>query len=88
MNEINLDETTAIVLADQAWHPGIIGIIASKIVEEFNRPTVMIAIAEDIGHGSARSIPSFHLLEALEYCKASCFLWEVMHRLRAQDTPG
>ena len=69
MNEINLDETTAIVLADQAWHPGIIGIIASKIVEEFNRPTVMIAIAEDIGHGSARSIPSFHLLEALEYCK-------------------
>ncbi|HHT9146529.1 MAG: single-stranded-DNA-specific exonuclease RecJ [Candidatus Brocadiaceae bacterium] len=69
MNEINLDETAAIVLADQAWHPGIIGIIASKIVEEFNRPTVMIAIAEDIGHGSARSIPSFHLLEALEYCK-------------------
>ncbi len=70
MNEINLDETTAIVLADQAWHPGIIGIIASKIVEEFNRPTVMIAIAEDIGHGSARSIPSFHILEALEYCKS------------------
>ncbi|MBM4065501.1 MAG: single-stranded-DNA-specific exonuclease RecJ [Planctomycetes bacterium] len=69
LNEINLDETTAIVLADQAWHPGIIGIIASKIVEEFNRPTVMIAIAEDIGHGSARSIPSFHILEALEYCK-------------------
>ncbi|OHC07947.1 MAG: single-stranded-DNA-specific exonuclease RecJ, partial [Planctomycetes bacterium RIFOXYD2_FULL_41_16] len=71
MNEINLDETTAIVLADQAWHPGIIGIIASKIVEEFNRPTVMIAIAEDIGHGSARSIPSFHILEALEYCKST-----------------
>jgi len=70
MSEINLDETTAIVLADQAWHPGIIGIIASKIVEEFNRPTVMIAIAEDIGHGSARSIPSFHILEALEYCKS------------------
>ena len=71
MSEINLDETTAIVLADQAWHPGIIGIIASKIVEEFNRPTVMIAIAADIGHGSARSIPSFHILEALEYCKST-----------------
>lgn len=71
MNEINLNETTAIVLADQAWHPGIIGIIASKIVEEFNRPTVMIAIAEDMGHGSARSIPSFHILEALEYCKST-----------------
>ncbi|MCF6156109.1 MAG: single-stranded-DNA-specific exonuclease RecJ [Candidatus Brocadia sp.] len=69
IHELNLDETTAIVLADQAWHPGVIGIIASKIVEEFNRPTVMIAVADDIGHGSARSIPSFHILEALESCK-------------------
>ncbi|MBI5307542.1 MAG: single-stranded-DNA-specific exonuclease RecJ, partial [Planctomycetes bacterium] len=70
LNEINLDETTAIVLADQAWHPGVIGIIASKIVEEFNRPTVMIAISETMGHGSARSIPSFHILDALESCKS------------------
>ncbi len=70
VNEINLEETTAIVLADQAWHPGVIGIIAAKIVEEFNRPTVMIAIADEIGRGSARSIPSFHILEALEYCKS------------------
>lgn len=69
LHELNLDETTAIVLADQAWHPGIIGIIASKMVEEFNRPTVMIAVADDIGHGSARSIPSFHILEALESCR-------------------
>lgn len=70
MNEINLEETTAIVLADQAWHPGVVGIIASKIVEEFNRPTVMIAIADAMGHGSARSIPSFHILKALEFCKS------------------
>lgn len=69
LHETNLDETTAIVLADQAWHPGVIGIIASKIVEEFSRPTVMIAVADEIGHGSARSIPSFHILEALESCK-------------------
>ncbi|OQY99357.1 MAG: single-stranded-DNA-specific exonuclease RecJ [Candidatus Brocadia sp. UTAMX2] len=69
LHELNLDETTAIVLADHAWHPGIIGIIASKIVEEFNRPTVMIAVADDIGRGSARSIPSFHILEALESCR-------------------
>ncbi|BBO18414.1 single-stranded-DNA-specific exonuclease RecJ [Candidatus Brocadia pituitae] len=69
LHELNLDETTAIVLADQAWHPGIIGIIASKMVEEFNRPTVMIAVTDDIGHGSARSIPSFHILEALESCR-------------------
>jgi single-stranded-DNA-specific exonuclease len=70
IDEINLDETTAIVLADQTWHPGVVGIIASKIVEEFNRPTVMIAIADDIGHGSARSIPSFHILDALQFCRS------------------
>ncbi|MCF6159290.1 MAG: single-stranded-DNA-specific exonuclease RecJ [wastewater metagenome] len=70
INDIDLDETTAIVLADDAWHPGVVGIIASKIVEEFNRPAVMIAIADDIGHGSARSIPSFHILKALEFCKS------------------
>ncbi|MCF6147928.1 MAG: single-stranded-DNA-specific exonuclease RecJ [Candidatus Kuenenia sp.] len=69
LNEINLDETLAIVLADQEWHPGIVGIIAAKIAEEFNRPAVMIAVADEIGHGSARSIPSFHMLEALECCK-------------------
>ena len=69
VDEINLDETLAIVLADQEWHPGIVGIIASKIAEEFNRPAVMIAVADEIGHGSARSIPSFHMLDALECCK-------------------
>jgi single-stranded-DNA-specific exonuclease len=70
LKEINLDESAVLVLADCAWHPGVIGIIASKIVEEFNRPTVMIAIADEIGHGSARSIPSFHILEALECCRS------------------
>ncbi|MBM4054372.1 MAG: single-stranded-DNA-specific exonuclease RecJ [Planctomycetes bacterium] len=69
LNEINLDETLAIVLADHGWHPGIVGIIAAKIAEEFHRPAVMIAVADEIGHGSARSIPSFHMLEALECCK-------------------
>ena len=88
LNEINLDETTAIVLADQAWHPGVVGIIASKIVEEFNRPTVMIAISEDIGHGSARSIPLFHILDALESCKKqAAFRWWTRAGGRTQDTP-
>ena len=67
--EVNMNETHSIVLADKKWHPGVIGIIASKIVEEFNRPTVMIAIADDLGHGSARSIPAFHILDVLECCK-------------------
>ena len=70
VNEVNLDDAKAIVLANQGWHPGVIGIIASKIVEEFNRPTVMIAITDAVGHGSARSLPSFHILEALECCRS------------------
>jgi len=69
LQEINLDETLAIVLADQTWHPGVVGIIAAKVAEEFNRPAVMIAVSDEIGHGSARSIPSFHMLEALEFCR-------------------
>ncbi|MGH7556546.1 MAG: single-stranded-DNA-specific exonuclease RecJ [Gemmatimonadota bacterium] len=59
----------AIVMAGEGWHPGVIGIVASRVVERFHRPTVLIAIdAEGNGRGSARSVPGFHLLEGLEAC--------------------
>jgi len=59
----------AIVLAGEAWHPGVIGIVASRIVERFHRPTVMISLDGDgAGRGSARSVSGFHLLEALTAC--------------------
>ncbi|HUF89163.1 MAG TPA: single-stranded-DNA-specific exonuclease RecJ [Gemmatimonadota bacterium] len=59
----------AIVLAGQDWHPGVIGIVASRVVERFHRPTVMIALDGDgRGRGSARSVSGFHLLEALTAC--------------------
>lgn len=60
----------AIVLAHEEWHPGVIGIVASKLVEEFHRPTVMIAIdpKTKIGKGSCRSIPGFHLRDGLTAC--------------------
>ncbi|HYO45425.1 MAG TPA: single-stranded-DNA-specific exonuclease RecJ [Gemmatimonadota bacterium] len=61
----------AIVLAGRDWHPGVIGIVASRIVERFHRPTVMIALDGDgRGRGSARSVSGFHLLEALTACAA------------------
>lgn len=65
------DESRAIVLAGEGWHPGVIGIVASRIMERYYRPTVMIAINAEtkIGAGSARSIPGFHLAHALEACK-------------------
>jgi len=61
----------AIVLAGKDWHPGVIGIVASRVVERFHRPTVMIALdGEGRGRGSARSVSGFHLLEALTACAA------------------
>jgi single-stranded-DNA-specific exonuclease len=68
-DEIDLDRETCIVLADDGWHKGVIGIVASKIVEEYHRPTILIAIEGNIGSGSGRSIPNFHLLDAIESCK-------------------
>ena len=65
-----LGERSAYVLAAPGWHPGVIGIVASKIVERHNRPTIMLALdATDplaAAHGSGRSIPGFDLLGALE----------------------
>jgi len=62
---MNLDEQYSIVLADEMWHPGVVGIVASRLVEEFGRPTVLIALSGDHGKGSGRSIPKFDLHGAL-----------------------
>ena len=57
-----------VVLASDGWHPGVIGIVASRVVERIHRPVVMIALDGDSGRGSARSIAGFHLHEALTLC--------------------
>ena len=52
------------------WHPGVIGIVASRIAERFNRPTIMISFDKNEGKGSGRStIKNFHLFEALAECR-------------------
>lgn len=62
------------VLADKNWHPGVVGIVASRIAEKSHRPTVVIALDDQgIGKGSARSIPGVNLLAAIEACQ-SCLL--------------
>lgn len=61
-------EQPAIVLADPRWHPGVIGIVASRLVERYYRPAIMIAIESGIGKGSARSIDGFQLVDALMSC--------------------
>ncbi|HEX9654509.1 MAG TPA: single-stranded-DNA-specific exonuclease RecJ [bacterium] len=58
-----------LVLEKEGWHPGVIGIVASRIAERYYRPTVMIATADGKGRGSARSIPGFDIYRALENCR-------------------
>jgi single-stranded-DNA-specific exonuclease len=66
--KLDLDRTRGIVLAEAGWHPGVIGIVASRIVEEFHRPTVLIALGDGDGKGSGRSIPAFDLHAGLGEC--------------------
>ena len=56
------------MIAGQGWHPGVIGIVASRVVERIHRPVVMLAVEGKGARGSARSIPGFHLYEALAAC--------------------
>jgi len=72
-NSALAEDKTALVFAGPNWHPGVLGIVASRLVERFSRPVFVLSdaqnIAEDEGphlSGSGRSIPAFHLLEALE----------------------
>jgi single-stranded-DNA-specific exonuclease len=65
----DLKTTGAFVLSSPEWHPGVIGIVASRIVEEFYRPSALITIKDGIGKGSARSIPGFDLYKGLSACE-------------------
>lgn len=62
------DRDFGVLLAAEGWHPGVIGIVASRIAERIHRPVVLIALDGDRGRGSARSIPGFHLYEAIAEC--------------------
>ncbi len=66
-----LKERDSIVLASSKWHPGVIGICASRLLDRYNRPSILISCDEKrgIGRGSARSSETFHLYEGLEECK-------------------
>jgi single-stranded-DNA-specific exonuclease len=60
-----LGERSAYVLAAEGWHPGVIGIVASRVAEQHHRPAILIALEGETGTGSGRSIPGFDLLGAL-----------------------
>jgi single-stranded-DNA-specific exonuclease len=60
------DGDAALVFASEGWHRGVVGIVASRVVERFHRPVFVLGIENGLAQGSGRSIPIFHLLEALE----------------------
>lgn len=66
----SMAERRTIVLASDAWHPGVIGIVASRMVERYHRPAILISLQDGNGKGSGRSIPGLHLHEALKECSA------------------
>jgi single-stranded-DNA-specific exonuclease len=58
----------SLVLAGEGWHPGVLGIVASRIVEKYHRPTVVIGLNGSEGKGSARSIRGFHMVDGFRLC--------------------
>ena len=69
--QVNFHQQRVIVVEDERWHPGVIGIVAARLVDRFYRPSIVIAMKEGKGKGSGRSIKNFHLTEALQQCKLS-----------------
>ncbi|MBD3322417.1 MAG: single-stranded-DNA-specific exonuclease RecJ [Chitinivibrionales bacterium] len=68
-NRCNPDTDFGIVAGNERWHCGVIGIVASKIVEKFHRPTILFSCGDDgLARGSGRSINGFHLMDALREC--------------------
>jgi single-stranded-DNA-specific exonuclease len=59
-----------LVFASSNWHPGVIGIVASRLVDRFGRPAILISLKDGIGKGSGRSIPSFNIYDGLKRCES------------------
>ena len=65
----NLEDRKGIVIYNEEWHKGVIGIVASRLTEEFYRPAVVLTRTDDLATGSARSVPGFDIYKAIENCR-------------------
>jgi single-stranded-DNA-specific exonuclease len=72
---VDLESTYGLVLGQDGWHAGVIGIVASRVVERYHRPTILVALEDDEGKGSGRSIPCFNLHDALKRCAEHLERW-------------
>ncbi|MBI3050807.1 MAG: single-stranded-DNA-specific exonuclease RecJ [Acidobacteria bacterium] len=66
--DLEVGSRPVIVVAGDGWHRGVIGIVASKLVDAFHRPAIVLSVDGEVAHGSCRSIPCFDMLAALESC--------------------
>ncbi|MEJ2673572.1 MAG: DHHA1 domain-containing protein, partial [Deltaproteobacteria bacterium] len=69
-----LESRPAWVLGQEGWHPGVIGIVAARLAEEYYRPVALVSLKNGRGRGSARSIEGFHLFQGLQACR------QVLHK--------
>ena len=67
-NNLNHPDKKTIVLANENWHTGVIGIVASRVIDEFYRPTIMLSTDGELAQGSGRSVPGFDMFKALTAC--------------------
>jgi single-stranded-DNA-specific exonuclease len=65
-NDPSIGGQNILIVAAEGWHRGVVGIVASKLVDQFHKPAIVIALDGGVGHGSCRSIPAFDMLGALE----------------------
>lgn len=68
VDEEKLEDEKILILADESWHDGVVGLVASKIVDQYHRPTIICSIKEKIAKGSGRSVHGFDITQALSQC--------------------
>ena len=66
---IDLENDVAIIVHVDEWHPGVIGIVASRVVERYFRPAIMLSTIDGVAKGSARSVSGFNIYETLQECE-------------------
>jgi single-stranded-DNA-specific exonuclease len=75
VNELAWPACSGIVLWSEHWHPGVLGIVASRMVDRFHRPTLLASVTNGVGRGSGRSAGGVHLTQVLEECSDLLESW-------------
>jgi single-stranded-DNA-specific exonuclease len=69
LSEDYIAENKVVVLSGENWHPGVIGIVASQVVDRYSRPAILVGVNEGIGRGSARSVEGLNIFKLLDSCR-------------------